>query len=358
MRIVSLSQAIVQPTSPAKGTPVKTPNQPQRTEDGFEPGLGNGGVPVGGSGGRTYHPKPRPPVSLPEPSPVDNTFPYQIWTDNNTGLPLPIFDSGTTDLGREVYQGGLGDCYLAASVSELAERRPDLIKSMIHDNGDGTVTVRLYRWENGQLKPDYIREDEKLPVWRGYNGQYLLTPDGSTSLPATQPKSIWWPLIEKAYATMLGGYQNLPAYPNDNAANALEALTGKPATPFGFSSDPNQVARDLQGMLASGKMVVVGTPNEGGLEQHGIVPFHVYSVYGAGVDKNGPYVLLRNPWGYFVPGDQNLDAKTNGYFRISASELLNYFDGGDFVDVPPLPAPAKSAPAIPPGDQNWHNRVS
>src|SRR5579863_5221103 len=132
MRIASLPQVGTSPSS-AKTETVKPPvslrsvSKAPSNADVFEPGVGNGGVQPGGDGsGPGFHPKPRPTVTLPEPSPIDNTFPYQIWVNPKTGLPLPVFD-GTTDLGREVCQGTLGDCYLAASVSELAERRPDLI---------------------------------------------------------------------------------------------------------------------------------------------------------------------------------------------------------------------------------------
>lgn len=301
-------------------------------------------------------PPPPPTVTLPEPEQSSHD-PYQVVSDPYTHAPLPIFD-GTTDLGREVYQGTVGDCWLAAGVSEIAEKRPDLIRSLITDNGDGTVTVHLHHRVNGKLTPVDVRIDEELPA--NHVGGWYLLPYGSTALGANS-KSIWWPLIEKAYAKMVGGYDKLPAWPNDNAANGLEAITGKPATGFGFSSDPTRLARDLQAKLASGKMVVVGTPDTSWMENHGIVPFHVYSVYGAGVDAQGPYVLLRNPWGVFEPGDKGgnagnaRDGTDDGFFRMPASEFLKYFTGGDYVDPPPAP-PAPPAP--PSSGGNWHGRIA
>src|SRR3990172_2095223 len=56
--------------------------------------------------------------------------------------------AGTLFVGGAAYtdvkQGSVGDCYLMASLAEVALRNPSTITSMFIVNGDGTYTVRFY----------------------------------------------------------------------------------------------------------------------------------------------------------------------------------------------------------------------
>ena len=50
---------------------------------------------------------------------------------------------------NDVTQGSLGDCWLAAAMAAVARARPEVIRSLIHDRGDGTYDVSLYIAEGG-----------------------------------------------------------------------------------------------------------------------------------------------------------------------------------------------------------------
>src|SRR5262249_12393092 len=56
---------------------------------------------------------------------------------------------------NDVRQGELSDCYFLAALGELAQDRPQAIKDMFTDNGDGTFTVRFF---NGTT-PEYVTVD-------------------------------------------------------------------------------------------------------------------------------------------------------------------------------------------------------
>ena len=94
---------------------------------------------------------------------------------------LPLFS--TDPKPSDIEQGDLGDCYLMASLSALAAQDPQKIKDALCDNGDGTVTVRLF---NNDREPMFITVDKTIPQKDG-NAVY-----GQNAL--------WVQMMEKAYA--------------------------------------------------------------------------------------------------------------------------------------------------------------
>jgi len=106
----------------------------------------------------------------------------------------------------DLHQGQIGDCFLLSSIGELALRYMGAISDMIHANGDGTETVRLYAAADGQVpthgtsayKAVSINVDNSFPSY-------------SVNEAATQDvvggkKEIWPQVIEKAMAIEDGGY--------------------------------------------------------------------------------------------------------------------------------------------------------
>ncbi|MCR5403339.1 MAG: hypothetical protein K6E91_05880 [Butyrivibrio sp.] len=45
---------------------------------------------------------------------------------------------------NDIAQGYCGDCYLLATIAAVVEKNPDYVRKMMVDNGNGTVTVRLF----------------------------------------------------------------------------------------------------------------------------------------------------------------------------------------------------------------------
>ena len=183
----------------------------------------------------------------------------------------------------DVYQGGLGDCTLMASLAEVAARQPDIIRNMFIDNGDGTYTVRFY----DQGVPDYVTVNTQLP-------------DGGGLYAGVENGFLWPALAEKAIveenesgwlATIDPGSNSYAAIDDGNAGTTvafLSAITGLPADSYGV--DPYSVASAWQ----AGQLIVLGS---------GDTPYasyvynnHAYAVVGYNPSSTLPFTLF-NPWG-------------------------------------------------------------
>ena len=141
------------------------------------------------------------------------------------------------DVGKQVYkdgaalgdvnQGYLANCYLVAAMGAIAMQRPDLVESMIKDNGDGTYDVTLYiknnSWDSkGQAK--VVTVDSKFPsADKGLSAKYAKVGDKGAKGP-----ELWCMLIEKAWAVHKGTYTGIEGgHVNDDGkfAGAIALLT-------------------------------------------------------------------------------------------------------------------------------------
>jgi hypothetical protein len=184
----------------------------------------------------------------------------------------------------DIAQGVIGDCTLLASLAEVALRDPQTIESMFINNGDGSVTVRLY--DNGV--PNYVTVDAQLP-------------DGGTLYDRPVNGVLWAALVEKAiveenaegwlktwypgsdsYAALNGGDQG-------TAVAYLSTLTGLPSSYFGV--DPSNIIADWN----AGKLVVLST-GDSVPSGSGLVADHCYAMTGYNPASSTP-ISLFNPWG-------------------------------------------------------------
>lgn len=104
-----------------------------------------------------------------------------------------LFSNGAdAPLSSDVVQGGIGDCYLLSSLKAIALRNPNIIKNIIEDNNDGTVTVHFYQpvYDNGN--------DNDVTDFRQIN--YVLDKSQYQGREKSNHQALWVELIEKAYA--------------------------------------------------------------------------------------------------------------------------------------------------------------
>jgi len=94
---------------------------------------------------------------------------------------------------KDIEQGALGDCYLLAALASVVATRPDKIRSMIKDNGDGTVTVTFHKVDRGQGGQRVFAGTSAVTVQKSLAS-------GRMSRLYADGKAIWPALIEKAYA--------------------------------------------------------------------------------------------------------------------------------------------------------------
>jgi hypothetical protein len=207
-------------------------------------------------------------------------------TEPGTASPVSIFD---------INQGQIGDCFLLSPIGEEALFHQSAIMSMIHNNGNGTETVTLYTDRNGHL-PTFATTGFKattVTVTNSFSAQSVN--NGATQDMVGNQKEIWPQVIEKAVATLAGGYGAIAngGYP----VLAMEVLTGQIAT---YVSPGALTFAALQKFVAAGDLITMDTSSARGLG-YGLVSNHCYmfdKIVGSGASAA---VQLLNPWGIDQP---------------------------------------------------------
>ncbi|WP_428535759.1 C2 family cysteine protease [Rhodopila sp.] len=212
--------------------------------------------------------------------------PRMYLTETGTAAPVSVFD---------INQGQLGDCFLLSPLGEAALFHPTSITGMIHDNGNGTQTVTLYTDQSGGLpvlgsvgfKAAAVTVDDSFSAASVNNGP--------TQDVFAQQKEIWPQVVEKAVATLNGGYAAIAdgGYP----VLAMEELTGHAATAIA----PAALSfASLQQFVAARDLIAMDTSSTGPLP-YGLVAGHCYmfdTLTGSGTAAS---VQLLNPWGLDQP---------------------------------------------------------
>eukprot|EP00971_Amphidinium_carterae_P243518 4835710-Amphidinium_carterae.1 len=216
-------------------------------------------------------------------------------------------------------QGQLGDCWLVAAMSCLAEF-PRYVRSMIHveDMQRGRFSVRLFDHIRDEVRQ--IPIDEFVPCkhrqWWEKEAQPLYArPCGG---------GIWCMLLEKAMAKMLGGYGALA---EKNPGVAFRAFTGERRTVawerrgrrawakmalargaegyiYHFflrdARSSDEMFDEIRTSCVKGYLMGANIDSKKGTEHvrdDGLVEGHAYALLNV-VAMNGlRLVCLRNPWG-------------------------------------------------------------
>jgi hypothetical protein len=209
----------------------------------------------------------------------------------------PLFSDGQEGItgnptDTALNQGSGDDCWFLSSISSVAMRNPDFFQSRVIANPNGTYTVTFY---DDSGKPFHITVDGQLPVNKDGNLVYAHAGWDSHG----QMASIWTPIMEKAYATYVGSYDNMTA---GRDSTGLHTLTGQSIS-SGLASDPS--LNDLQHWLDQGDAVQTTTmPRSamnlnwiGGISTAHLVGAHVYAVERIDRTTHPPTIVLLNPWG-------------------------------------------------------------
>jgi hypothetical protein len=189
-------------------------------------------------------------------------------------------------------QGTGDDCWFLSSIASISLRNPNFFQSRVVANPNGTYTVTFYD-DNG--KPFHITVDGQLPVNNKNDLVYAYAGSDSSG----NMTSKWTPIMEKAYATYVGSYDNMTA---GRDSTGLHTLTGQSIN-SGLASDPS--LNDLQYWLDQGQAVQTTTlPRDmmnlnwfGGISTAHLVGAHVYAVERIDRTTHPPTIVLINPWG-------------------------------------------------------------
>jgi hypothetical protein len=234
----------------------------------------------------------------------------------------------------DINQGQMGDCYLLSSIGEIALFHPSFITQMIQADANGTETVTLYRAANGSLptfgtsaySADLINVINSFPSNSVNNGASQDVLNGQ--------KEIWVQVLEKAVATLNGGYNNIA---NGGIPSiSMEELTGCSA----MSTSPGAVSlQQLQTDIAAGDLITFDTQGSGGTLPYGLYGDHAYMFESLTTVNGTVMVNLLNPWGFDEP---------NPIPYSQVGTVCDEIDIGQFAGVAPGPSLVQQTP-----NQTW-----
>lgn len=214
---------------------------------------------------------------------------------------------------EDIRQGNVADCYLMASLAQVADRDPSVIQNMFIDNGDGTFTVQFY-WLG---KKQFFTVDRYLPTVNG-----ALTYASAGASPSNANNELWVSLAEKAYvqASEIGWNPSLSQRANSYGSinggyiyAALGKITGEWTVAFnGLNFAAIKKAFDDGNLIGFASKNAYFAPPLA-------VPSHAYSM--VGYDEVTQTIKLYNPWGTWLP-DQ-------GVLTLTMSQLAENFQYWD-----------------------------
>jgi hypothetical protein len=195
----------------------------------------------------------------------------------------------------DIRQGTVGDCYLLASLAEVALRSPAVINNMFVVNGDGTYTVKFFN--AGQA--NFVTVDSYLPTNGSGNAIYAAYGTNYTNAAA----ELWVALAEKAYvqANEFGWIRPGLTGSGQNAYSAISGgyiyaslghVTGQSTIAFASTASSTSFNTFVSAWNA-GKSI--GFASKVTPASSTVVGSHAYTV--VGYNSSTQTVTLYNPWG-------------------------------------------------------------
>lgn len=229
---------------------------------------------------------------------------------------------------RDVEQGAIANCFVAAALAASAELRPEAVRAAFVNKPDGPDGGR--RFDVLLFEPDGSKR--AWPV----DDQLLAGPRGRPVYgrwPDERPEELWFPVLEKALIDRLDAEDGVPGdegyVAGDGGGSAFvvfEALLG--AQPMNYrlaqhQGRPEAVLDLVAGALERREPAVAYTYDKAHAHMYadnGLSPWHTYAILG--VDREAGTLQLYNPWSEGELGD---DGKDDGVFDIAVQDFLRLF---------------------------------
>uniref|UniRef100_G3MR51 Calpain catalytic domain-containing protein n=1 Tax=Amblyomma maculatum TaxID=34609 RepID=G3MR51_AMBMU len=191
----------------------------------------------------------------------------------------------------DVQQGGMGDCWVVASMATLT-LHSELFKNVVPQ--DQTFAKEKYAgifhfrlWKANRWIDIVI--DDRLP----YNKEA----ESLAFISSKSSNEFWSALLEKAYAKLHGGYAALSG---GSGNEALGTFTGGLTEQLMLERPPKNLFRTIQKSLERNSLITCSILQEERAVQ-GLHALHEYSVTGTTEinvqGKNVRLIRVRNPWG-------------------------------------------------------------
>lgn len=254
---------------------------------------------------------------------VNNALSW-YWS-NQRDTPLFAHEPTVNDLR----QGKICNCWMVAAATALINYDPQIIKDAFRDNGDGTVTVRLFKLDTNPPEPMFYVVDKEVP--RMVTGGELHSSG-----------ALWMQMLEKAIAFHgHAGSKGYSALWYSSGDQLVTYLTGKPGDfPNHFDEAKNlnipekqreeakqEFFKDLCSAKERGVVLTGGTGRD---VSAGFNGGHAYTILGGKIEGGVPYVILRNPYGnmslqYDENGQQHRQGGMFGFFSSTLDETFGQF---------------------------------
>jgi hypothetical protein len=206
---------------------------------------------------------------------------------------------------HDVVQGELADCHLAGAASAVAHTCRGRIRRMIRRVDRTHYAVSLFEYDRaaGRFRPVSIVVDNQFYV-RPCGKPLFGAGAVAAAAPADHEAALWWPLLEKAYAELHGGYRSFRF--GGTAHYALALLLGRPPRHRDITPSAHEALwNGMVGALSAGLPVVASTADTSSSLRYRhtlIQPNHCYAVRRCWtLDDGSRVVSLRNPWGEITP---------------------------------------------------------
>lgn len=217
-------------------------------------------------------------------------------------------------------QGGIGDCYLIATLQAMAKQRPDLLMQSIKKNPDGSFDVTFNQKGRYEFNPDgtqtYI--PPKTSVQR-------VTPE-VPSLPllgtkyAKQQDGSWVQVYEKAYAQEFGGGKD---YKGIGDGGHPTDVMGQMGLGSKYEATNGQSFQQMKSNFDAGDPMVAVTGKKPDVK--GLPGTHAYAVKDVYYAPDGtPMVDVLNPWNG-GNGERWGSSKYGGDFSMPYDQFVKGF---------------------------------
>lgn len=210
----------------------------------------------------------------------------------------------------DVDQNWIGDCYFLSALAAVAKANPSAIEKLVTGpKADGSYDVTLY--ERGGFL--YMG---RTPTVVNVFPKTLESSDGRTTV-GLGDGELWVLLVERAYATLNGGYDEIEG---GHADDALEVITGQEATTTRLSSKTDaELITFVQGRLDANKALTTSSidADDGSKKSIAAGSAHVvtgHAYYILSISTTG--ITLRNPHNNSLPGGREITLSFADYRKF------------------------------------------
>ena len=219
-------------------------------------------------------------------------------------------------------QGQVGDCPVPAACAAVAAVDAQAIRDLIRPTSDGNFVVTFHPVVGSPVE---VVVDNT--VWAASPSTSVVSARYGTGGRDPQSGAVesWFPLVEKAYAAWVGGYEAVGR--GTSVGKVLAELTGRSVRELWTNQNsPDVLWQAMVRARGNGQAIAAGTwpqtpTGRASYDGSGVHANHAYSVLDV-AERNGQRIVtLRNPWGTGTP----VGGGPDGVFEMKLDDFCSLF---------------------------------